>query len=469
MAFHGADGALDVAGLLHVVDLVVTAQDLLVGLAGYPHAAIAETTTAYRPLMLGYANLGTVLMARGLPYDSERGRSVAAALTALMTGEAWAQSGRIAERLGPFPRFHQNREPLRRVLDRHVEALKAVAGRAVEATLREAADAAWQEARVRARTHGMRNAQVTALAPSATVALVMDCETVGVEPDLALVSVAKRRTGEEERVVHRAVPMALAALGYQPSQVRQILDHIEEQGTIEGAPGLDADHLPVFDCARRAQVGRRLISPEGHLRMMAALQPFVSGAVSKTVSLPQDATVDEVLAVFREAHRRGVKTVVVHREGSRRTQPRPSLAPDAAPRSGAPRRQRLPPERESITHKFSIAGHEGYITVGMYEDGSPGELFVNMAKAGSVVAGLMDSIALAVSLSLQYGVPLHVMVDKYAHSRFEPSGFTSNPEIPIAKSIIDYIFRWLALKFLDEDPPPHTADDDSAGTLFPKT
>ncbi len=470
MAFVDEANVLDVKGLQQVVDLVVTAQDIIVSLATYANDSIEETTLAYRPLMLGYANLGTLLMARGLPYDSRRGRTLAATVTALITGEAWAQSGRLAEGLGPFKRFRPNREALRRVLHRHVEAFRTLESNSDESDLYQAADAAWQEAMVRARTQGMRNAQVTALAPSATIALVMDCETVGVEPDLALVSVQRGRNGENERVVHRTVSMGLRVLGYESSQIRQIVNHIEEQGTIEGAPGLKSEHLSVFDCAHRAQVGRRLIAPEGHLRMMAALQPFVSGAVSKTLSVPNDTTVEEIRKLFQDAHRFGIKALFVHREGSRRTQPRPSLLPEAASTAGSPRRRRLPPERESITHKFSIAGHKGYVTVGMYEDGRPGELFINMAKAGSVVAGLMDSIALAVSLSLQYGVPLQIMVDKYAHSRFDPSGFTTNPEIPIAKSIVDYIFRWLALKFLDDDQgDPEEDDSDGTGTLFPPT
>ena len=460
-AFLDQEGDLDITALCRAVDLLVIALDLVIDRAVYPTSEIAHTTKLFRPLGLGYAGLGALLMSCGLPYDSGRGRAVAATVTALITGEAYAQSGRMAERFDSFARFRHNREPLRYVLDRHVEALRAVSRTGVRPELRQAAEQAWQEARLRARTHGLRHAQVTAAAPSGPTALMMDSETGGVEPDIALVTYRRLSGRDEVPVVHRAVPAALAALSYERPRARQIVEHLEEHGTLEDAPGLEPDHLPVFDCARRAAAGRRRVSSEGHLRMAAALQPFFSGAISKTINLDEEASVEDVERIFTSAHQLGLKAIAIHREGSRRHAAIERSQPaEATGERRRPRRRRLPDERQSITHKFSIAGHEGYLTVGLYEDGSPGELFVRMAKAGSVVAGLMDSIALALSLSLQYGVPLQVLVDKYSHSRFEPSGFTTNPDIPIAKSIMDYIFRWLGQKFPGE---PEEDSDERGG------
>ena len=331
-----------------------------------------------------------------------------------------------------------------------------------------AAMQAWGEARGLGEMSGFRNAQVTVLAPTGTIAFMMDCDTTGVEPDIALVKYKNLVGGGVVKIINKTVPMALTRLGYDSPEVKRILEHTEEHGTIEGAPGLRSEHLPIFDCALRAKEGSRSIDALGHVRMMAAVQPFISGAISKTVNMPGEATVEDVERVFVESWKLGLKAIAIYREGSKRTQPpNTSKKKDEARKAKEgepagekrPARRRLPDERNSMTHKFSIAGHEGYLTVGMYEDGSPGEIFVRMAKAGSVVSGLMDSFALAISLSLQYGVPLQVLVDKYAHSRFEPAGFTTNPQIPIAKSIMDYIFRWLGMKFLKPDEAEPAVDN----------
>jgi ribonucleoside-diphosphate reductase alpha chain len=475
LAFVGDDGELDADALRHAVDIFVTAQEIIVDQARYPTDEIAHNSRRFRPLGLGYANLGALLMARGLPYDSDAGRAYAGAVTALMTGEAYAQSARIAEQVGPFAEFERNRQPMLRVIDKHRRALEGLDASLLPEPLHRAAVAVWDEARARGEAAGFRNAQVTVLAPTGTIAFMMDCDTTGVEPDIALVKFKNLVGGGVIKIVNRTVPMALARLGYGARDADEIVAHIEERGSAEGAPRLRREHLPIFDCALRTEEGTRYISPEGHLRMMAAVQPFISGAISKTVNVPEEATVEEIEAVYVDAWRLGLKAISVYREGSKRTQPLTTKRSENAAAAQAetrPRRRRLPDERISVTHKFSIAGHEGYITVGMYDDGSPGEIFIRMAKAGSVVSGLMDSFALAISLSLQYGVPLQVLVDKYSHSRFEPSGFTTNPQIPIAKSIMDYIFRWLGMKFLrdDEQPPADAgAADDVASPHLPLT
>jgi ribonucleoside-diphosphate reductase alpha chain len=464
MAFFGA-GAIDAASLRHAIDLLATAQDIIVDRASYPTEVIARNCHRYRPLGVGFANLGALLLAHGLPYDSARGRALAAAIAALMTGEAYAQGARMAERLGPFEGYERDRAAALAVLGRHATGLGAIDAPEA-APLVEEARRVWDEALARAARYGLRNAQATALAPTSTISFMMDCDTTGVEPELSLVKFRRVGGGDTVKIVSPTVVAALASLGYEPSQARQIVEHAEEHGTIEDAPGLRPEHLAVFDCAARSGTGRRSVAPEGHVRMMAALQPFISGAISKTITLPADATVEEVERLLLAAHQLGLKSIAIHREGSSRRPERVETprSQAAARPDAAPRRLRLPDERRSVTHKFSIAGHEGYITVGMYDDGSPGEIFIRMAKAGSVVAGLMDSFGLAISLSLQYGVPLQVLVDKYSHSRFEPSGFTTNPQIPIAKSIMDYIFRWLGMKFAPSGEPGPIEDlGDEAG------
>jgi ribonucleoside-diphosphate reductase alpha chain len=448
MRFRDAEGGFATEAFAHAVDIAILAQEILVDEAGYPTEAIARNSRAFRPLGLGFANLGALLMAAGLPYDSDAGRSYAAAVTALMHGRANAMSARIAAAMGAFPGFPPNRSAMLRVMDRHLACARSLKAEGTPPELHAAALRACEEAAALGKTHGYRNAQVTVLAPTGTIAFMMDCDTTGVEPDLALVKFKRLSGGGMLRIANRAVPEALRRLGYGDAERAEMLAWLEKRGTLEGAPHVSPEHLPIFDCAFAAEGATRSIPPEGHLRMMAAVQPFLSGAISKTVNLPAEASPETLLAVFVEAWKLGLKSVAVYRDGSKRTQPLSTGAQEAGRPEARPARRRLPDEREAITHKFSIAGHEAYVTVGKYEDGSPGELFIVMSKEGSVVSGLLDSFATAVSLALQYGVPLKVLVDKFRNGRYEPSGFTNNPQIRIAKSITDYIFRWLALKFL---------------------
>jgi ribonucleoside-diphosphate reductase alpha chain len=472
MTFRGADGEFDVESFRRAVQLTITAQEILVDNAGYPTAAIEKNSHAFRPLGLGYANLGALLMARGLPYDSEEGRAYAGAITALMCGEAYRQSALIAETTGPFTGYPVNEEPMLGVIRKHRDAVDGIASewKAIEKTpLFHAARKSWDEALELGERVGYRNSQVTVLAPTGTIGFMMDCDTTGIEPDIALVKYKKLVGGGYFKIVNQTVPEALVQLGYDAKQRKAIIDHLMENDTIEGAPGFKEEHLPVFDCAFVAANGSRSIKPMGHVRMMAAAQPFLSGAISKTVNMPHEATAEDIADIYLQAWKLGLKAIAIYRDGCKRTQPLSTKLDDGNAKAAEPvvekvqapapiaagwgelgRRRRLPDERPSITHKFSIAGHEGYITVGMYEDGQPGEIFIVMSKEGSVVSGLMDSFATAISLGLQYGVPLRVMVDKFSHTRFEPSGMTNNPRIRFAKSVTDYIFRWLADKFLDQ-------------------
>ncbi len=458
MKFVHPDGRFDVDSFRHAVSITLLAQEIVVDSASYPTARIGENSFAYRPLGLGYANLGAMLMSLGLPYDSEAGRATAAAVTALMCGEAYATSARCArDHGGPFAAFPENRSPMLEVIARHRLHAEALPEDLVPRSLLTAARDAWRQAEDLGGQHGIRNSQVTVLAPTGTIAFMMDCDTTGIEPDFALVKYKKLVGGGMIKIVNNTVPVALRRLAYSIDQIQEILDHIEAQGTIEGAPHLREEHLPVFDCAFRAPNGSRSIAWMGHLKMMAAAQPFLSGAISKTVNLPEDATVEDVEKAYIEAWRMGLKAVAIYRDGCKRTQPLSTSSGTAEAKDKVaaveyrPMRRRLPDERPAVTHKFSVAGHEGYITVGLYpENRQPGEIFVLMAKQGSVVSGLMDAFATAISMSLQYGVPLKVLVDKYSHMRFEPAGYTNSKEIPIAKSIVDYIFRWLALRFLHE-------------------
>jgi len=400
-------------------------------------------------------------MASGLPYDSDAGRDVAAALTAVMTGEAYAQSARIAQKKGPFNGFAANREPMLRVMDQHRSSVEHINPAHVPLPLLTAARDAWSKARELGAAYGYRNSQATVIAPTGTIGFMMDCDTTGIEPDIALVKYKKLVGGGMLKIVNQTVPIALGRIGYSESQVSEILQYIDENDTIEGAPHLRADDLAVFDCAFRPAKGSRTIHYMGHVKMMAACQPFISGAISKTVNMPENATPDDIMEVYLEGWRMGLKAIAIYRDGSKRSQPlntaldttrtKVAAVPEAtAVPSDGPHavRRKLPDERRAITHKFDIQGHEGYITVGIYDDGRPGEIFLVMSKEGSTISGLMDAFATSISLALQYGVPLEVLVKKFAHTRFEPSGFTKNPEIPIAKSITDYIFRWLASKFL---------------------
>jgi len=452
--FRTIDGEFDVEAFKHACDVLILAQEIVVDNSRYPTPKIADNSHAYRPLGLGYANLGALLMARGLAYDSAAGRAYAAAITALMCGEAYLQSARIAGHTGPFAGYEKNRDPMLRVIRKHTDAAERIPTDLCPPELLRAAQEVWHEALDLGKIQGYRNSQVTVLAPTGTIGFMMDCDTTGIEPDIALIKYKKLVGGGLLKIVNNTVPSALQLLGYSAEQSAAILAYLDEHETIEGAPGLKPEHLSVFDCAFKPANGTRSIHAMGHLRMMSAAQPFLSGAISKTVNLPQNATVEEIENAYMEAWKLGLKAVAVYRDGCKRLQPLNTSRTQVGAATvveDRPRRRRLPDERRAITHKFSIGGHEGYLTVGMYEDGSPGELFCVMAKEGSVVSGLMDSFATAVSLALQYGVPMQVLSDKFSHTRFEPSGFTGNPQLPIAKSIIDYIFRWMDLKFLPHD------------------
>jgi len=454
MKFAGADGEFDVASFRAAVDTLIVAQEVLVDNASYPTKPIEKNSHEYRPLGLGYANLGPLLMSRGLPYAGEAGRHYAAAITAVMTGEAYAQSARIArDHGGPFSGFERNREPFLRVMRKHREAIKDVNPGLVPADLYEAARQSWDDAIELGEESGYRNAQTTVLAPTGTIGFMMDCDTTGIEPDIALVKYKKLVDGGLMKIVNQTIPAALSRLGYTEAQVKAIVDHIDRVETIEGAPYLKDKDLPVFDCAFKPAKGSRSIHYMGHIRMMGAAQPFLSGAISKTVNVPKEATVDEIVQAYIESWRLGVKAISIYRDGSKRTQPLNTSRDKTATAQAAtqPVRRKLPDERQAITHKFEIAGHEGYITVGLYEDGQPGEIFLVMAKEGSTISGFADAFAQAISYALQYGVPLQVLVDKFSHVRFEPAGMTKNPQVRIAKSIVDYVFRWMATKFLSAE------------------
>jgi len=447
MKFVDDAGRFDVEAFRRAVTVMIWAQEIIVSNSSYPTEKITRNANEFRQLGLGYANLGALLMALGIPYDSDAGRSYAAAVTALMTGHAYATSAAIAERVGPFAGLAKNREPMLRVIRKHRDAAQAIDNCGAPADLLEAARAAWDQALALGEQYGYRNSQVTVLAPTGTIAFMMDCDTTGVEPDIALVKYKKLVGGGMLRMVNGTVSRALITLGYTPTQAEAIVRHVDERGTIEGAPYLREEHLPVFDCAFRPENGTRSIHYLGHIRMMGAVQPFLSGAISKTVNLPNEATVDDVAETFVQAWKHGLKAIAIYRDGSKKVQPL-STAREDRPEEARPVRRRLPDTRRSITHKFSIDDHEGYITVGLYDDGAPGEIFVTMAKEGSTISGMMDAFATSISLTLQYGVPLQDLVNKFSHMRFEPTGRTQNREIPVAQSIVDYIFRWLASQFL---------------------
>jgi ribonucleoside-diphosphate reductase alpha chain len=464
MRFVGPGGQFDVEAFRHAVDTMILAQEIIVDNASYPTAKIAENSHNFRPLGLGFANLGALLMSFGIPYDSEQGRDYAGAITAVMCGQAYLTSARIAGSTGPFAGYARNTDAFLEVIRMHRDAAHHLNSRLIPADLYQGAAECWDHALEVGRRDGYRNAQVTVIAPTGTIGFMMDCDTTGVEPDLALVKYKKLVGGGLIKIVNNTVPQALIKLGYAPAQADQIVSHIDATGTIEGAPHLKPEHLAVFDCSFRPANGSRSIHYMGHLKMMAAVQPFISGAISKTINMPEESTVDEVMNAYIESWKLGLKAVAIYRDNSKRVQPLSSgtgkgeKAATAAPSSGTvekvvyrPVRRKLPDERRAITHKFSIGGHEGYITVGMYDDGNPGEIFITMAKEGSTISGLMDSFATAISFNLQYGVPLKFLVDKFAHVRFEPSGWTGNQQIPYAKSIMDYIFRWLGARFLGSE------------------
>jgi ribonucleoside-diphosphate reductase alpha chain len=453
MKFRREDGSFDVEDFEHAVDVVFLAQEIVVGFSSYPTEEIGANANAFRQLGLGYANLGALLMSDGLPYDSVEGRNVAAAITALMTGRAYRQSAAIAAgATGPYDEYERNREPHNGVMRMHRDASYDIDPTGIRDDLLEAAQRAWDEAVELGEEHGYRNAQATVLAPTGTISFLMDCDTTGIEPDFSLVKFKELVGGGQMTIVNRSVPLALRTLGYSEAEVDQIDAHIAEQGTIVGAPGLKDEHLPVFDVA----VGERAISHTGHIDMMAATQPFISGAISKTVNLPQSATIEDIADAYTRGWRGGLKALAIYRDGSKTAQAlrtdaqeeKETAAEEATP---VPVRKKMPRERESITHKFSIAGHEGYITAGKYEDGSVGEIFLtDIGKEGSTMRGLMNAFATAISIGLQYGVPLEVFVRKFSYMRFEPEGITGNPEIPFAKSLPDYIMRWLASRFIED-------------------
>jgi ribonucleoside-diphosphate reductase alpha chain len=466
MKFRRPDGTLDVESFEHTVDIMLLAQEIVVGPSSYPTEEIAVNARAFRQLGLGYANLGAYLMSNGLPYDSDHGRGAAAAITALMTGRAYRRSAEVAATLEPYEHYRKNREAHNNVMRMHRDASYAIPDAAcLDTELLAAARRSWEDAVELGARHGYRNAQATVLAPTGTISFLMDCDTTGVEPDFSLVKFKELVGGGQMTIVNRTVPLALQTLGYSEPQIEQIEAHLAEHSTILGAPGLAEEHLAVFDVA----VGDRAISHMGHLMMMGAVQPFISGAISKTVNLPQEASVEDIADAYTQAWHLGIKALAIYRDGSKTAQ---ALRTDAqqgvqepvdvdvvveqavskALAEAGPRRKRMPRERQSITHKFSIGGHEGYITAGMYPDGSVGEIFLtDIGKEGSTLRGMMNSFATAISIALQYGVPLETLVQKFSYMRFEPEGITGNPEIPFAKSMPDYIMRWLASRFLDTD------------------
>ncbi len=451
MKFRREDGSFDAGEFEHTVDVVFLAQEIVVGPSSYPTEEIGENARRFRQLGLGYANLGALLMSDGLPYDSAEGRNVAAAITALMTGRAYRQSALIAaEATGPYDEYERNREPHNGVMRMHRDAAYEVDSTGIKGELLEAARRAWDEAVELGEEHGYRNAQATVLAPTGTISFLMDCDTTGIEPDFSLVKFKELVGGGQMTIANRSVPLALQTLGYSEAEIDQIEAHIKESNTIVGAPGLKEEHLPVFDVA----VGERAISHTGHIDMMAATQPFLSGAISKTVNMPQTATVEDIADAYTRGWKGGLKALAIYRDGSKTAQ---ALRTDAQEEKGAevamaePVRKKMPLERESITHKFNIAGHEGYITAGKYDDGTLGEIFLtDIGKEGSTLRGLLNAFATAISLGLQYGVPLETFVQKFSYMRFEPEGMTRNPEIPFAKSMPDYIMRWLASRFIED-------------------
>jgi ribonucleoside-diphosphate reductase alpha chain len=471
MKYRAPNGQFDVEAFKHAVDVTITAQEILVDNASYPTPKIADNSHAFRPLGLGYANLGALLMSMALPYDSDEGRDVAGAITALMCGEAYAQSSRIAERMGPFPGYEVNTEPMLDVIRMHRDAMRGIQPDHVQPGLYLAAQESWDTALHHGEKFGYKNSQVTVLAPTGTIGFMMDCDTTGIEPDLALVKHKKLVGGGLIKIVNNTVPEALMKLGYTPEQSSEIVSHIDKQGTVEGAPYLKPEHLPVFDCSLAPAGGGRSISWTGHVKMMAAAQPFLSGAISKTINMPEESTIDDISQAYILSWKMGLKAVAIYRDNSKRSQPlsaagrkkdenKPELArspqtavPEPVQRElfGRREREKMPVERASVTHKFSVGGHEGYITVGMYEDNRPGEIFIKMSKEGSTLSGIMDGLALTISLGLQYGVPLKVFVDKLLNTRFEPSGITANPNIRFVSSVLDYIARWLGGRFISSD------------------
>lgn len=457
MKFSDEKQMFDIEKFQNVVRIFIIAQEILVDRAGYPTKEITLNSHKFRPLGLGYANLGALIMSLGLPYDSDEGRGVAGAITALMTGTAYDTSASLSAIKGPFDEFRKNEKPMMNVMQMHRSSVDKINVAHCPADLLSSVKSTWDNAIENGAKYGFRNAQVSVLAPTGTIGFMMDCDTTGVEPDIALVKYKQLAGGGMLKITNQTIPPALKRLGYSPEQIEKTTKYIEENDTIENAPDIKPEHLQVFDCAFKPKNGTRFINYNAHLLMMAAVQPFLSGAISKTINMPNNASVDDVLKVYIEGWKLGLKAVAIYRDGSKGAQPvstddgskdqAEQDAPAANTAPPKPFRKRMPSTRQSITHKFEVTGHQGYITVGLYENGAPGEVFITMAKEGSTVGGIMDAFGIAISMCLQYGVPLQALTDKLTHTRFEPSGFTKNPDIPYAKSLVDYIFRWMAITF----------------------
>ena len=449
MKCRDSEGKLDVERFMNACRLFFIAQEILVDHASYPTDKIALRSHMFRPLGLGYSNLGSLIMSNGLPYDSEAAYGLCGSVTAILHGAAFRTSAEMAAAKGAFEGYAVNREPFLRVMQMHRKAVDSIAPEC-PTYLREASRKVWDEVLELGRKHGYRNAQATVLAPTGTISFLMDCDTTGIEPDIALVKYKQLAGGGMLKIVNQTVPTALRKLGYSEAQVEAILKYIGEHDTIEGAPGLEDEHLSVFDCAFKPANGVRSIRWQAHVKMMAAAQPFLSGAISKTVNMPSDVTPDDIASAYFWGWELGLKALAIYRDGSKQSQPLSTKSDSTKGKEekAKPRRERLPDTRQSLTHKFNVGGHEGYINVGLYPDGRPGELFITMAKEGSTIGGLMDAFGTAISMSLQYGVPLEVLVNKFSYTRFEPMGHTTNPDIRIAKSVVDYIFRWLGVTFL---------------------
>ncbi len=489
LKYRNPDGSFDLEKYIHTINIVFTAQEIIVGNASYPTPKIEKNSHIYRTIGLGYTNLGALLMSLGLPYDSDEGRNYAAALTSVLTGQAYLQSAVIASVMGPFDGYKQNKDPMLEVIGMHRDASKQLSSKGVDPMLYYYASTVWDETLDAGIHYGYRNAQATVLAPTGTISFMMDADTTGIEPDIALVKYKKMVDGGYMTIINQTVPLALKKLGYKKDQAQKIMDYVLEKGTIEGAPYVKNDHLPVFDCAFKSPNGTRTIHYMGHVRMMGAVQPFISGAISKTVNMPEHTTVEEISKTYIEAWKLGVKAIAIYRDNSKRLQPLNTKKEEKKTENKnkielehenlddlsqlklptpTPIRRRLPETRNSKVHKFDIEGHEGYIIAGLYDDGTVGEVFIKMSKQGSTLGGVMDSLAVLISLSLQYGVPLSVLVNKFIHTKFEPSGYTANKDIPTTSSIVDYIFRWLALEFLPEEERPLSLQKSySNGTSLP--
>ena len=456
LRYLNPDGSFAVRDFIHSVDLMILAQDIIVDGSLYPTEKITQNAHNFRQLGLGYANLGSLLTAWGLPYDSDEARHTAGAITALMTGEAYRYSAELARKVGPYEGYRVNREPQIRVIAMHLESMRGVRkNMAVDPLLHDAASKAWESALTLGTKYGVRNSQVTVLAPTGTIALMMDCATTGIEPEFALVKIKNLVGGGTMKFVNTTVRAALKKLGYSDNEIEVIVSYLEKNGTIESAPGLREEHLAVFDCAVKPATGKRSISWKGHVKMVAAAQPFISGAISKTFNMPHETTAEEIMQAYIMGWKMGLKAFAVYRDGSKAAQPlvtsTDTRGKNEKKEAVKPVRRRLPATRPAETHKFSIAGHEGYLTYSMYGDGGVGEIFIRMSKQGSTLAGLLDALAITVSVALQHGVPLKTLVHKFAFGRFEPAGYTGNPNIQVATSITDYVFRYLAMRFLSEE------------------